>query len=103
MRNVLRLSSRTLAQTAGKLQALRHVNNNRYAEALHYWKTAKVHDEVVISEGSPALGQQHSGGTLLAHLVHNVFHIRRSEELSFLHIDDLSGARGREDQVRLAA
>src|SRR5438034_10029279 len=71
MWNVLRLSTRTLTLTTGKLQAVGHVKNNGNTEALHDRKTAKVHHEVVITKRGAALGEEQTAGAVIAHFVHN--------------------------------
>src|SRR5439155_10644722 len=98
----LRLTAGALALTAGKLQAMRDVENNRHAKSLHDGKGAKVDDEIVVAERRAALRQHAAFVSRLAHLVDDVLHLPWRQKLSFLYVHDLSGFCGRQNQISLS-
>ena len=57
VRNVLRLAAGALSLTSGKLQAVSHVEDHRTSQTLHDGERAEVHNEVVVAERGPPLGQ----------------------------------------------
>src|SRR5437764_4885388 len=99
---VFRLAARTLPLAAGQLQAVRHIEDNRHAEAFHDREGTEIDDKIVVAEGSAPLGQDATIASRLANLVDHILHFPRGEELPFLDVHDSPGARRGNDQVGLA-
>src|SRR5947199_7791023 len=72
MWNVLRLPTRALTLTAGKLQTVRHVEDHRTFQTLHDGKAAEVDHKVVISERDATPRQQQPIVARLAHFLDDV-------------------------------
>src|SRR6478609_5970537 len=81
MRDVLRLPTGTLTLTTGELQAVRDVEDHWTAERLHDRKTAEIDHKIVVAERCASLRQQCSLISGFAHLVDDVLHFPRCEEL----------------------
>src|SRR5262245_28891829 len=86
MRNVLRLTTGALTLSAGKLQAVRDIENDRATQRSHDGKRPKIDNQIVVAERRAALCEQKPLTADLARLIHDILHFPRREELSLLHI-----------------
>src|SRR5262249_16204194 len=103
VRNILRLSAGAFALASGELKAVRHIEHDRTAEALHDGKAAEIDNEIVVAERSAAFGEQHSFVSGFPHFLNDVFHVRWRQELPFFDIHDLARLGSGDDQIGLAA
>src|SRR2546421_2754408 len=58
--DVLRQSSRCMAQTPGQLQRMRNVENNRHTKPTHNRKRSHIDNQVVITKAHASLSQHQS-------------------------------------------
>src|ERR1044071_3784700 len=103
MRDILRLTSGTLALASWELKAVRDIEHDRTSEALHDWEAAEVDDEIVITEGAAPFCEHHLVVSSFAEFLDHIAHFPRCQELALLHIDDFPGVRGRHEQIGLSA
>ncbi len=97
------LAAAAVALAAGLLNAVRAVEEHGASERLHARDRRHVVDQPMIAERRSPLGQQQpvvAGG---AGLGADLAHVLRREELRLLDVERLSGARGGDDEVGLAA
>ena len=91
------------AESAGALDGVGGVENNRQAFLAHPVERAHVHDEVVIAEGGAALGDEEVLAAESAHFAGDVDGVERGEELAFFDVHGAAGFGGGFEQVGLAA
>src|SRR5437899_12896191 len=85
--DVLGLAPRCMAQSAGQLQRMSNVKNNRHAKLAHDRERAHIDYQVVITKTNASFRQHQllaSGG---ACLVDDVARVMRRQKLSLLYID----------------
>src|SRR5262245_37313201 len=100
--DVFRLPAGGVAKPAGQLQAVRGVEDDRVSELAHYREGAHVHDQVVIAETRPALGDHDLAVTRGLDLFNYVADVERREELALLDVDRAPGRRRGPQQIGLA-
>src|ERR1041384_4941825 len=98
----LRPSPRAVAAPR-KLNRMRGIEDHRVSEFPHDAQRSHVHDQVVVAECRPALGQQDVLIPGRRHFCGLVAHVLRSHELPLLDVYRLSGAAGRPQEVGLPA
>src|SRR4029453_19110027 len=91
------------ATPAGQLHAVRRIKNDRISEASQNRERPHIHNEIVISERESALGQNDPPVAGLFDLLDGIGHLLRREELSLLHIYNLTGLGGGDQEIRLPA
>src|SRR5437764_6186212 len=95
--DVLRLPARCTPQTAGQLEAVRHVEDDGRAETSHYGERAHVNDEVVVAEREAALREQKFFAAGGARLLDDVARVPGREELTLLDVDGAARATRGDD------
>src|SRR5207237_179485 len=91
-----------VAQGRRFLYAVRGVEDHGAAEFLHHRDAAHVVDELAVTEGAAALGEDQVRVAPLGHLRDDVFHVPGGHELALLDVHGPTGLGGGEEQVRLA-
>ncbi len=82
-----RLASARFPLATRQLHRMGHVKHHGTSRLSQNRKGAHVHDEILISEGSSALGQDDAIISRLGHFFNGVRHFPRREELPFFQID----------------
>ena len=82
---------------------MRDIEYDRACELLHDRDRSKIHDKVVVTEGTATLGQDHFVVSRFPDLPNRMLHVCGSDELSLLDVDDLSRSSGSHQEVGLAA
>ena len=72
-------------------------------EAGHDREGAHVDDQVLVTESRASVGLPDLGGLGAFELIDHEAHLERRKELALLHVHDLAGLGGRDEEVRLAA
>ena len=101
-RGELPLAARLVAAAARQLHRMRRVEHDGKPGTTQDGDGSHVRHQIVVAEGRAALGDHHPLPTELRRFLHDLTHLRRREELAFLHVHDLAGQHGGFDQIRLA-
>ena len=102
-RGELTITAGRAAEAAGALDGVGGVENDRNALFPHQVERAHIDDEVIISEGRAALGDEETVAAEGTHFIGDVHAIQRREELAFFHVHHAAGFRGGLEEIRLAA
>src|SRR5579859_1077383 len=81
---------------------MRGIKHHR-RKAPHNGQRAHVYNQVVVPEGTTALGEKHVAIPRLADLLDGMTHVPRRDELALLDVDGLGVPGCRNQQIRLAA
>ncbi len=91
------------SRASRKLHGVGGVEDHRVAEPLHYGDRPHVGDQIVVSEGGAAFGDEEmpvSGGGQFGH---DVFHIPGGQKLPLFHVYRLAGAARGQEEIGLPA
>jgi len=91
------------SHAARQLHRMRGVKNNRISHRPHDRKRAHIENQVVVSEGRAAFGDQNIFIAGRLNLPDDVGHVPGRKKLSFLHVHDLRLFRDLHDKIRLPA
>src|SRR5262245_7133378 len=86
-----------------QLHTMRGVEDHRVAEVPKDGKGPHIHDQIIVTERRPSLGQDDSLVSSLLDFFHRMTHFLRREELTFFHIHHFTSPRRCNKQVGLAA
>src|SRR6266446_528553 len=84
--DVLRQSSRCMAQTTRQLQRMRDVENDRHAETAHNRKRSHIDNQVVVAEAHASLSQHQSLAPGVLRFLNNVPGVLRRKELALFDV-----------------
>jgi len=101
--NELWIAAGDPAGLVGLLEGVRAIHDDGCAMFLHPGDVAVVDYQVLVAEGGASFGEDDLIVPSLFYLIDGELHRWSAEELSFLYVDDLSGLRGCDEQVGLAA
>src|ERR1700677_4959342 len=98
-----RLAATGFSFATGQLHRMGHVEDNRVSEFAHDGKRAHIYHEILIAEGTSALGENDFFVSGADNFFRGVADFPWGEELTLLHIHNAAGAAGGDEQIRLAA
>src|ERR1700691_1368509 len=98
-----RLAAAGFSFATGQLHRMGHVEDNRVSEFAHDGKRAHIYHEILIAEGTSALGENDFFVSGADNFFRGVADFPWGEELTLLHIHNAAGAAGGNEQIRLAA
>src|SRR5713101_250466 len=90
-----------MTESAGELQRVRHIKNDRHAKAAHDRKRSHVHDQIVVAKADAPLGQHQTLATGGLRLLNDVARVFRRKKLTFLNVNRAARSRGLLNQIRL--
>src|SRR5262249_41424743 len=91
-----------VALAAGELDRMRDVEDNLVAELAKDREAAHVYNQILVTEGGAALGEDDfviAGG---GDFFDDVAHVPGGDELGFLDVDDAIGLRSGEEEIGLS-